>query len=427
MPGCHRFGDEPLDGCPRDGGPGDDGFQEVAGPPAPVWARAFAGGGGSRGGRGSGSDGTGSTIIPMREVDPRELDDDRRHNYIRPRRLDEFVGQPEVIGNLRVYIEAAKRRGEALDHVILSGMPGLGKTTIANLISEELGTGYRASSGPALERARDLIGILTDLDDGDVFFIDEVHRLNNVVEEYLYSAMEDFELDIVIDQGPNARSVKLPLKRFTLVAATTREGSLTAPFRARFGIQEKLEPYPPSDMKKILLRSARILEIPLAEDGAEILARRCRGTPRIGNRYLRRVRDFAEVDGSGQIDAELARRALERLGVDPLGLDTLDRRILDVVARSATPVGVKTISVSVGEEERTIEDVYEPYLIRMGFLVKTPRGRILGSRASEVVGDDVFQSYRTLVLGAEDARSDRGSLDFGDDDSGGDSGAGRRR
>lgn len=339
-----------------------------------------------------------------------------RHTSVRPRSLDEFVGQPEVVGNLRVYIEAARARGEALDHVILSGMPGLGKTTIANLISQELGTGFRSSSGPVLERARDLIGILTDLKDGDVFFIDEVHRLNNVVEEYLYSAMEDFELDIVIDQGPNARSVKLPLKRFTLVAATTREGSLTAPFRARFGIQEKLEPYPPEDMKTILLRSSGLLGIALADDGASVLSRRCRGTPRIANRYLRRVRDFAEVAGRASIDASLATEALDRLGVDELGLDAIDRKILDIVARSGTPVGVKTISVSVGEEERTIEDVYEPFLIRMGFLAKTPRGRVLGARAPEVVGENLFREYRQLSQGHStpyDSATGEGTLDFG--------------
>ena len=266
-------------------------------------------------------------------------------------------------------------------------MPGLGKTTLAHLISLELGTGFRATSGPVLEKAKDLVGILTELEEGDVLFIDEVHRLSRVVEEYLYSAMEDFQIDILIDQGPNARSVKIELPRFTLVAATTREGNLTAPFRARFGIQEKLEPYDDEEMLQILQRSARIFGITLDEAGGRVLAGRCRGTPRIANRYLRRVRDFAEVYGESKVDASGAEKALTRLGVDPLGLDTLDRKILEVVGRNrGEPVGVKTISVSVGEEERTIEDVYEPYLIRRGYLAKTPRGRVLGPRADEVPG-----------------------------------------
>ena len=281
--------------------------------------------------------------------------------------------------NLRVFMSAARERKESPDHILLSGMPGLGKTTLANLVSEEMGSGFRGTSGPVLERARDLVGILTELEEGDILFIDEVHRISRVVEEYLYSAMEDFQIDIIIDSGPNARSVKIHLPRFTLVAATTREGNLTAPFRARFGIQEKLEPYAEAEMVEILQRSARILDVPLEEGGAVALARRCRGTPRIANRYLRRVRDFAQVDRSSVIDRETAESALERLGVDSNGLDHLDRRILEVVGRNAgQPVGIKTIAVSVGEEERTIEDVYEPYLIRCGFLLKTPRGRVLG-------------------------------------------------
>ncbi|MFQ5655784.1 MAG: Holliday junction branch migration DNA helicase RuvB [Planctomycetota bacterium] len=309
---------------------------------------------------------------------------------MRPRNLEEFVGQHDVVENLRVYIEAARARSEILDHILLSGMPGLGKTTLAHLIAEELGTGFRATSGPVLERAKDLVGILTELEEGDVLFIDEVHRLHRAVEEYLYSAMEDFQIDILIDQGPNARSVKVQLQAFTLVAATTREGNLTAPFRARFGIQEKLEPYPLEDMERILLRTARILGVTLTPDGAALLGGRCRGTPRIANRYLRRVRDFAQVAGSGRIDRALAEDALARLGVDDLGLDALDRRILGVVARGGgVPVGVKTISVTVGEDERTIEDVSEPYLIRMGFLQKTPRGRVLGPGASRVPGIEV--------------------------------------
>ena len=327
-----------------------------------------------------------------RPVDPgfRDGDDPPRDDGLRPRSLGEFIGQQSVVENLRVYIEAAHGRQDTLDHILLSGMPGLGKTTLARLMAAELGAGFRATSGPVLERARDLVGILTELGEGDVLFIDEVHRLHHVVEEYLYSAMEDFVLDIIIDQGPSARSMKVPLKKFTLVGATTREGNLTAPFRARFGIQEKLDPYPPADMEKILLRSAYILGISLDRDGAAVLARRCRGTPRIANRYLRRVRDFAAVEGSDHIDASGANDALARLGVDRLGLDATDRRILEVVSRGAgTPVGVKTLSVSIGEDERTIEDVYEPYLIRTGFLLKTPRGRVLGPRAGEVPGIDL--------------------------------------
>ncbi|MEE8141900.1 MAG: Holliday junction branch migration DNA helicase RuvB [Planctomycetota bacterium] len=337
--------------------------------------------------------------LPRRRVDPssegqREA---RREETLRPARLDEFIGQPEVIRNLKVYILAARARSESLDHALFSGMPGLGKTTLAHLVAQELGTGFRSTSGPVLEKAKDLIGILTDLEDGDVLFIDEVHRIPHVVEEYLYSAMEDFCIDILIDQGPNARSVKIHLPRFTLIAATTREGSLTAPFRARFGIQEKLEAYPKAEMQEILERSARLLKVPLFPDGAELLAARCRGIPRIANRYLRRVRDFAEVEGATGIDRQMAAAALTRLGVDEYGLDTLDRRILKVVARGGGhPVGLKTISVSVGEEERTIEEVYEPYLIRMGFLIKTPRGRMLGNQAEEVAGLDLASHIQPL-------------------------------
>ena len=324
-----------------------------------------------------------------RATDPAPLTTEEldRDASIRPGRLTEFIGQTSVTENLRVYIDAARRRKEPLDHLLLSGMPGLGKTTLAHLIAVEMGTGFRATSGPVLEKAKDLVGILTELEAGDVLFIDEVHRLSRVVEEYLYSAMEDFQIDILIDQGPNARSVRIDLPKFTLVAATTREGNLTSPFRARFGIQEKLEPYGEAEMREILTRSASILGIGLAPAGAKTLSSRCRGTPRIANRYLRRVRDFAEISDCTEIDGALAEKALSRLGVDELGLDALDRKILEVIgAHRGEPVGVKTIAVSVGEEERTIEDVYEPYLIRRGYLSKTPRGRLLGPKADEVPG-----------------------------------------
>lgn len=334
-----------------------------------------------------------------RNTDPTILgdDDQRSDEQIRPQKLSEFIGQSSVVENLRVFLGAALARGESLDHVLFSGMPGLGKTTLAGLIAGEMGVGFRATSGPVLEKAKDLVGLLTELEPGDVLFIDEVHRISRVVEEYLYTAMEDFQIDIMIDSGPNARSMRIHLQPFTLVAATTREGNLTGPFRARFGIQEKLEPYRDEEIVEVLLRTARILGLDLQAEGAQALASRCRGTPRIANRYLRRVRDFVQMDGRSGIDADAASAALDRLGVDSEGLDALDRKILATVARAGgQPIGIKTIAVSVGEEERTIEDVHEPHLIRAGFLEKTSRGRVLGPRARD---------------GSLEAR-DQGSLDL---------------
>jgi len=306
---------------------------------------------------------------------------------LRPTRFEDFVGQAQVKENLQVYVEAAKQRGEALDHVLFSGPPGLGKTTLAHLIAGALGGRLHATTGPALDRPADLVGILTNLERGDIFFIDEVHRLGAAVEEYLYAAMEDFRVDVVIDQGPSARSISLEVPRFTLVGATTREGLLTRAFRARFGVVERLDFYPPSDLEQILLRSGRILEVEVDADAGALLARCARGTPRIANRFLRRVRDLAQVTGSGRITLEIARRGLAMLGVDDHGLCELDRQILRTVARGGrTPVGLKTVAVTVGETEDTIEDVYEPYLIRHGYLNKTPRGRMVTDTGRRVLG-----------------------------------------
>lgn len=306
---------------------------------------------------------------------------------LRPQRLAEFIGQRNVVENLSVYIQAARKRNEALDHILFSGMPGLGKTTLANLISTELGSNMHATSGPALERAGDLVGILTNLESNDVLFIDEIHRLPAPVEEFLYSAMEDFHVDIQLDQGPAARSVRVNLKRFTLVGATTREGLLSSPFRARFGVLERLDPYPASDILEIVLRSAKLLDLPLEPAAAELISQRARGTPRVANRILRRLRDVAQVKGKGKLTLALAEQGLVMLGIDAQGLTELDRRILKVIAdQGGGPIGLKTIAVAVGEEEDTIEDTYEPHLIREGLLAKTPRGRKLTEKALGLLG-----------------------------------------
>jgi len=306
---------------------------------------------------------------------------------LRPARLNDFVGQEKVRENLSVYIQSAKMRKDVLDHILFSGMPGLGKTTLSHIISAEMGTHIWTTSGPALAKAADLAGILTNLQEGDVFFIDEIHRLSPVVEEYLYGAMEDFALELVIDQGPSARTVRLQIPRFTLVGATTREGLLSAPFRGRFGVLEKLQAYPNDELVKIVLRSASILGILVDMDAAKEMAMRARGTPRVVNRFLRRVRDVAMVKGAGAVDLEATKAGMLMLGVDEKGLDATDRSILETLTRTGgRPMGLKTIAATVGEEDDTISDVYEPFLIKNGFLERQPNGRIATPLAYEHLG-----------------------------------------
>ncbi len=307
---------------------------------------------------------------------------------LRPESLSEFSGQPKIVENLQIFIQAARMRGDALDHVLLHGPPGLGKTTLSHIIAHELAADLKMTSGPVLEKPGDLAGLLTKLEEGDVLFIDEIHRLNTVVEEYLYSAMEDYRIDIMIDTGPNARSVQIGLSPFTLVGATTRMGLLTAPMRARFGINCHLDYYDMATLVRIIHRSAGILNVPITAEGAQEIARRSRGTPRIANALLRRVRDFAQVKGNGTIDLEISRYGLEALNVDESGLDEMDNKILSAIIHKfkGGPVGISTIATAVGEEAGTIEEVHEPFLIMEGYIQRTPRGREATEKAYHHIG-----------------------------------------
>lgn len=315
-------------------------------------------------------------------------------NALRPPKFQDFSGQSKVVENLEVFVEAAKYRGEPLDHTLLHGPPGLGKTTLSNIIANELGVGFKITSGPVLDKPGDLAGILTSLEANDVLFIDEIHRLSPVVEEYLYSAMEDYRIDIMIDKGPSARSIQIDLNPFTLIGATTRSGLLTAPLRARFGINLHLEYYDPQTLARIIKRSARILNAPIDDEAAMEISRRSRGTPRIANALLRRVRDFAQVKGNGSIDTVIARLSLTALNIDQYGLDEIDNRILLTIIDKfqGGPVGVSTIATAIGEDAGTLEEVYEPYLIMEGFIKRTQRGRMVTELAYQHLGRNIYTS-----------------------------------